>query len=92
MFFHNSLRSNPAKAKQYGNLKQLAKKYPFDIDDYVEGKMAFIISILERTGLEQKAQNSITAQNKIKIVQYFLRCCRLQKQFRITFHFFINFL
>ena len=48
------LRAHPAKVVEYGNLKQdLAKKYPYDIDAYIEGKTDFITNILIEMGLDE---------------------------------------
>ena len=59
------LRSHPDIAAQYGQLKkQLAEKYRYDIDGYVENKTAFITAILERTGFDGAVLDSITRQNK----------------------------
>ena len=59
------LRTNPGIAEQYGQLKkQLAEKYRYDIDSYVENKTAFITAILEKTGFDQAVLNNITMQNK----------------------------
>lgn len=45
------LRTHPETALAYGNLKRtLAKRYPFDIDGYCDGKDAFV-KVLERTAL-----------------------------------------
>ncbi|RBL92173.1 GrpB family protein [Chitinophaga flava] len=59
------LRQHPEAAQQYGALKQeLAVKYPYDIDQYIEGKTAFITGILAQTGLQEDALQDITARNK----------------------------
>ncbi len=59
------LRANPERAKEYGELKkQLAAKYPNDMDRYVEGKTAFIIEILKTFGFNQSELQNITLQNK----------------------------
>jgi GrpB-like predicted nucleotidyltransferase (UPF0157 family) len=59
------LRANPGVATQYGQLKkQLAEKYRYDIDGYVENKTAFITAILEKTGFDQVTLNNITQQNE----------------------------
>ena len=45
----NYLRENEQARREYENLKkQLAEKYPNDIDSYCEGKSEFIQSILEK--------------------------------------------
>jgi len=41
------LRANPCDVTKYSSLKkELAKRYPFDIYRYIEGKTEFILSIL----------------------------------------------
>jgi GrpB-like predicted nucleotidyltransferase (UPF0157 family) len=65
LLFRNYLRSRPAKAKAYGELKKkLAGETPDNIDAYVEGKTAFITGALREMGLDRNALNDITAQNK----------------------------
>ncbi|WP_306353040.1 GrpB family protein [Flavobacterium sp. '19STA2R22 D10 B1'] len=65
--FRNYLRSNPKAVQEYSTLKMgLAQKFPNDIDQYVEGKTAFIISILEKTGIDSNSLQDITLQNKAK--------------------------
>ena len=46
------LRANPEAATGYGALKkQLAERFPDDIDRYVLGKTDFVLDILRRAGL-----------------------------------------
>ncbi|SIN96774.1 GrpB family protein [Chitinophaga niabensis] len=67
LLLRNYLRSHPEKATAYGELKkQLAQKYPDNIDLYVENKTAFITSILEETGIDPDNLQEITAQNKAR--------------------------
>ena len=41
------LRRNPAKAREYGELKkQLAKQFPTDRESYVAGKTDFLLGVL----------------------------------------------
>jgi GrpB-like predicted nucleotidyltransferase (UPF0157 family) len=48
------VRRNPLAAREYGALKkQLAARFPDDIDGYVEGKTDFILSILARSGFSR---------------------------------------
>ena len=52
--FRDYLRQNPAVAREYGNLKkELAQKYKYDRDAYLDGKNAFIEKVLKRAGLEK---------------------------------------
>ena len=45
------LRDHPETAQAYGDLKkQLAKKFPHDIESYVEGKTDLILGILKAQG------------------------------------------
>ena len=47
--FREYLRGNPSEASKYGDLKrQLALRYRYDIDGYVEGKSTFIEGALSR--------------------------------------------
>ncbi|NRF38283.1 GrpB family protein [Pedobacter foliorum] len=65
ILFRDYLRSNQKVALEYGAIKmELAKKYPFDIDSYIEGKTDFIISILAKNGFDDKILSSIKQQNK----------------------------
>lgn len=58
------LLSNYDAVIQYSELKkQLAAQYPNDMDSYVEGKTAFITSILQKTGFSKAELENITAQN-----------------------------
>lgn len=65
ILFRDYLRSNQKVALEYGAIKmELAKKHPFDIDSYIEGKTDFIISILAKNGFDDKILSSIKQQNK----------------------------
>lgn len=47
----NYLRAHPDAAREYGELKgQLAKRFPHDIDRYVDGKTGFLLRILQAAG------------------------------------------
>jgi len=60
------LRQHPEKIIEYGNLKQdLAEKYPYDIDAYIDGKTGFITSILSEMGLNKQDISTIQDNNKI---------------------------
>ncbi len=59
------LRSNPNSQDEYSKLKKdLAEKYPDDIDSYVEGKTAFIVGILKASSFNQDEIEAITSANK----------------------------
>lgn len=61
------LLANPDAVTQYSELKkQLAAKYPTDIDSYVDGKTAFITAILKKVGFEDEALKGIEEQNRAK--------------------------
>lgn len=58
------LRRDPAAVAAYGQLKKdLAAKFPEDIDSYIAGKSAFILKILEEAGLEVAELAAIRAVN-----------------------------
>lgn len=60
----DSLRRDPAKAQAYGLLKrQLAARFPDDIDAYIEGKTQFLLDILAETGLAPSELDAIRAIN-----------------------------
>jgi GrpB-like predicted nucleotidyltransferase (UPF0157 family) len=50
--FRDWLRKHPGDADMYGNIKiEMAKKYPNDIDSYIEGKTPCVIEIYQKCGL-----------------------------------------
>ena len=59
------LRRHPSDAAAYSALKkQLAERYPRDLDAYVAGKTDFILSILARYGFAAGDLNSIRRANQ----------------------------
>lgn len=47
--FRDALRSDPAAARRYGELKlELARRFPDDREAYIEGKSAFVAEVLAR--------------------------------------------
>lgn len=65
LLLRDYLRANLNEAQDYGRLKiELAAKYPDDIDHYVEGKTAFILQILKKSGFDQEVLSQIELQNK----------------------------
>jgi len=65
--FREYLRNTPKSIEQYSKLKRkLAKKFPHDIDAYVEGKTDFITKILVSSGIDSKDLLDIVEQNKQK--------------------------
>ena len=64
ILFRNYLIANPEAVETYGKLKQdLAEKFPYDIDKYINGKTDFITSILAKQGLESKTVDLISKEN-----------------------------
>lgn len=58
------LRQNPEDVQAYGKLKkQLAQKFPHDIDAYVDGKTDLIVDILKKAGFNQKELEEIRGIN-----------------------------
>ena len=58
------LRAHPPDATAYGNLKkELARKFPNDIDAYTEGKTEFILGILAKYGFSPASLDSIRRVN-----------------------------
>jgi GrpB-like predicted nucleotidyltransferase (UPF0157 family) len=59
------LRAHPDVAIEYGDLKQtLAKRFPEDIDSYIEGKTEFILAILRKVGLTDEEVAAIRSINQ----------------------------
>jgi GrpB-like predicted nucleotidyltransferase (UPF0157 family) len=59
------LRVHPDAAARYGALKrQLAERFPSDIDSYVLGKTDFVLEILRRAGLTADQINKIEFDNR----------------------------
>ena len=59
------LRANPEAATRYGALKkQLAERFPDDIDRYVLGKTDFVLDILRRAGLTAEQIEKIERDNR----------------------------
>lgn len=51
LLFRDYLRAHPDEARRYGDLKrELAARHVTDIDAYVNGKTAFVRSILQKAG------------------------------------------
>ena len=65
MAVRDFLRSHPNVASAYGKLKKrLARKYPKDIDAYVDGKTDFILKILAEANLTADELASIADANR----------------------------
>ncbi|MCJ7739359.1 MAG: GrpB family protein [Anaerolineae bacterium] len=64
LLFRDCLRSRPDVARAYGRLKkELALRYEYSIDTYVEKKTPFIARILTMAGLAQEDVYGIVLQN-----------------------------
>lgn len=64
MAVRDRLQHDPTAAAAYGRLKQqLAKQFPNDIDAYVDGKTAFILSLLQDAGLAVNELSAVEAAN-----------------------------
>lgn len=66
LLFRNALRSDPALAQQYGELKKWLALDTTDIDVYIEGKSDFIARILQQAGIPAEHVKDIVEQNKKK--------------------------
>lgn len=63
------LRAHPEEAAAYGALKlELARTAP-DMDAYVRGKTAFVLSVLRQAGLDEEVLTSIAAANLARTVR-----------------------
>ena len=59
------LRAHADIAEEYGVLKkQLAKKFPYDIDSYIDGKTDFLLRILRAAGLPSTQLAAIEHANR----------------------------
>ncbi len=59
------LKSHPEGLKAYCKLKkELAEKFPFDIDSYIDGKTDLIASFLRESGMESLSIEKIVIANK----------------------------
>lgn len=61
------LRSNPEEMQAYSKIKrELAAKYPDNIDAYIAGKTEFILSVLKRAEFNESELSSIREPNRVK--------------------------
>jgi len=61
----DALRKESSLVQEYGKLKmELVRKFPNDIDSYVEGKTDFILNILKDKGFELSDLENIKDVNK----------------------------
>ncbi len=67
LLLQKHLRGNKESIDKYSKLKlKLAKKYPYDIDAYVDGKTDLITMFLELEGMSSEELNRIESANKVK--------------------------
>jgi GrpB-like predicted nucleotidyltransferase (UPF0157 family) len=67
LMLRDYLRSNPDAAAKYGQLKkQLATRFPTDIDNYIDGKTDFVLEVLQTRGLTDNQLRAIDAVNRLK--------------------------
>jgi GrpB-like predicted nucleotidyltransferase (UPF0157 family) len=66
LLFRDALRSSPALAAEYGELKKRLADATDDIDVYVESKSAFIAGVLATQGIKAAHIEEVIAQNKKK--------------------------
>ena len=60
------LRSHPEAVREYGELKgELARRFPYDIDRYVDGKTDFILAILRSLNLGSDRLEEIERANRL---------------------------
>jgi GrpB-like predicted nucleotidyltransferase (UPF0157 family) len=65
IYLRNHLRKNSKDRDDYSKLKlELARKYPNDIDSYVDGKTDFILKILNNYHFSDNALTDIENANK----------------------------
>lgn len=64
LFLRDYLRANPTSRDEYGHLKQRLGTSVLSIDEYVEGKTAFIIDVLSKSGLSAQELENIRKSNE----------------------------
>jgi GrpB-like predicted nucleotidyltransferase (UPF0157 family) len=61
------LRQHPEAAATYGRLKKdLAERFPLEMDRYIDGKTAFVLDVLREAGLRADALTAIGDVNRRK--------------------------
>lgn len=64
------LRTSAADAVAYAALKrELAERFPFDVDRYADGKSDFILAILARYGFSSDRLDAIREANRVAAVR-----------------------
>lgn len=67
LMLRNHLRNNQYAVEAYSKVKrELAEKFPEDIDAYIDGKTELIVSFLRKEGMGKEALDRITDINKIE--------------------------
>jgi len=67
LLLRDYLRMHPESVAEYGALKKnLAAKFPHDIDSYIEGKTSLILDILQKQGFGEEVAKDIEEQNRAK--------------------------
>jgi GrpB-like predicted nucleotidyltransferase (UPF0157 family) len=67
LMLRDYLRNNSDSAAEYGRLKkQLAARYPTNMDKYIDGKTDFILKMLREMGLTDQLVIAIGAINRLK--------------------------
>lgn len=65
--FRDALRANQNLVEEYSSLKKnLAIKFQYDIDGYIEGKSDFISKVLGDAGFDNSVLQDIEEQNRAK--------------------------
>lgn len=64
--FRDYLRSHPEAAREYGELKAgLARRFPTNMDSYIDGKTTFVLRILAENGLSETELAVIRSINQM---------------------------
>jgi len=67
LMLRDYLRNNSDAAAEYGRLKkQLAARFPRDMDKYIDGKTDFILKALREMGFTDQLLIAISAINRLK--------------------------
>jgi GrpB-like predicted nucleotidyltransferase (UPF0157 family) len=64
LFLRDHLRTNPKARDEYGNLKHRLAANALSIDEYIEGKTAFIIDVLSKSDLPAQELENIRKSNE----------------------------
>lgn len=68
LLVRDHLRANPRSAQEYGELKfRIAPLYSQNPERYVEGKTAFLVDILRRSGVPESELREVEAANVAKV-------------------------